>query len=137
MNRKLDALFAEFVMGEAEPAMTQTDEDMAMLTLMGAMLPSPGGNWLLTTTGYDDGDKPIWIPAHATGNMVIAWRGVEKLGGFDLHFNQDSSTRWMCEMTNNGYSTCSIGETAAEALVITCLRIAGVKTETIEQARVQ
>ena len=74
----MDALVAEKVMGEPQPT--------ANVPLGIAFTPwhtsaSEGGNWYGTTTGYDSGDEPIWMPRPYSTDIGAAWEVVERITG--------------------------------------------------------
>jgi len=83
-NSELDVLIAEKVMGEPKPSLKEHpcgDDPSWIPWAVGSDLRrSKGDNWVPKTTGYGDGDKPIWVPLPFSSNVEYAWKVVEKIG---------------------------------------------------------
>lgn len=71
-NRELNAFIAEHVYGEPEPTGPVPEGVMHSLAEIEV------GSWIATTSGYDDGDRPIWVPANFCGNAELATRAMAR-----------------------------------------------------------
>lgn len=116
MSRRLDALFAERVLGEV-----RTDPGVRCPSDINRL--SPGGCWVCYSDPWEPGD---WRPMKYTQSLDAAWLGVEKVGNWAyVDFDHLSAcNEWMC----NGAQ----GVTPAAALVRACLLAVGVSQEEID-----
>jgi len=78
-GREMDALVAEKVMEEQRPARTGNEMDALRGSISGIPSESANGSWFLTTTGFEDGDSPIWLPKPYSTDIAAAWEVVEKI----------------------------------------------------------
>lgn len=68
----LNAFIAEHVYGEPEPTDPVPDGVMAGVNEIKV------GSWIATTSGYADGDKPIWMPANFCEDAELAGNAASK-----------------------------------------------------------
>lgn len=80
--RERDVLVAVEIMGEPKPT---TNVPPGVLSGF-ATSSSGGGNWIGTTSGYESGDEPVWMPKPFTSDIAAAWKVVEKMHGSDFNF---------------------------------------------------
>lgn len=113
MSRKLDALFAERVLGHRLVASFVGDdiplEEMPSLSLRDV--------------------RPY------TTSLDAAWEGVEKLDIRTLSMARDSGGDWCYSQCHTEYGHWGIAPHPALAIVLACLRAVGVTEEEIEEAK--
>ena len=69
--QEINAAVAEKVMGEVQPEVSADTDDQSV-TINQLV-------WRRSTTGYENGDEPIWEAPNFCGDIAQSWRVVEKL----------------------------------------------------------
>ena len=120
---ELDAAVAEKVMGESMPAFPPSIDDADLNLFAGADYRSPGGCWIASSTGYEDGDRPIWVPLAYSTNISRAWLVVEKMRKTFRRFEVHALADCFCCLVEEGsrdidssYIADSESDTAPEAI---------------------
>jgi len=118
---ELDALVAEKVMGESRP--THPPNDWQIKT----QADSAGGNWFAGTTGYQNGDEPIWIPCPFSRSIASAWKIIEHDVLLETLHLRHSGQQGEWEASFCAFpGTIGHGQTAPHAICLAALRAIGV-----------
>jgi len=123
-NRKLDALFAERVLGDPKPDW-QCKHNLERS--------SPGRAWVCVSDPNEC--EHDWRPAKFTTSLDAAWAGVEKfndprMGVTTLSIEHTSTGKWRAYVSDS----VARESTPALALVKACLLAVGVTQEEIDAA---
>lgn len=79
-GRELDDIVAERVFGQVKPTLPPSEKMCdANLFADGGESYEGKGVWFASTTGYEHGDEPIWVPRNYSTDIAAAMQALEKV----------------------------------------------------------